>query len=515
MRKDIIQVFVFFFLLTQFLGMILPFQTSLFVPKAEAATPYITAFTTMSNSRLSFKGAVATSPVTAGSGGNLVLLGTGNTAPDTVIDNLFVGDQICFMGDAFLGCKNSTTSPGTTYLVSNIPGGTGSQFFAINTGLTGTMAVNDFVISTQSGYLTITFKPQTNIAIGDTIQIIVTSAAVGTSDGVPDNTGFDAAGFPANLLLGTGAYNGQCNYLGVSRCVNGTGFTINAATLSSGAGSTHTISITAGSALYNSTLYYIAIGDTNPANFAQNTLRFINPAPAAGHVRGNADSIPYSITMQTFTNTGSSSVISDKTIMKVAPNDGVFVSASIELSITYTINDSIGSSYVGVGSSGCPLGIGQTNSFSTTATTVPFGSILNLNAFYNATQTHTVVTNAGSGYLVTVQQDGLMSTGLGSSIQNTACDSGPCTSSTASPWNVATNNGFGYTLKTLAGNNSIVATTATAYRQFSTSPFALTNGGAIATAGDRFAVCYRLSIGLIQKTGFYYNKLTYIATPKF
>lgn len=509
MRKCTVYILIFFFVLAQFLGGILPFQSSFFVSQVEAATPYTQAYTTMTNSRLSFKGAVATSSVTTATGGNLVSIGTGNTAPDTVIDNLFPNDQICFLGSALTGCKNSAT--GTTYLVSNIPGGTGTQLFAINTGLTGTMNINDFVISTQSGVLTVTFQPRTNVAVGDTIQITIPAASSASTDGVPDSTGFDSAGLPANLLIGTGPENGQCNLVSIARCINTTGFTASAATLSTGAGSTHTITLQSTTILNNATTYTIAVGDSSPSTYAQTTLRFVNPAPASGHTRGSADT--YSITMYTWTNTGSTSINSDKTIMKIAPNDGVFVSANVELSITYTINDGIGASYVGVGSTGCPVTAGQTNSVATTATTVPFSSVLTLNSFYNATQTHTIVTNATNGYVLTVQQDGLMSTGLGASIQNTACDSGPCTSSTASPWNTATNNGFGYTLSNITGT-PIVATTATAYRQFSVTPFTITNASGPTTT-DRFATCYRLSVSTTQQTGFYFNKLTYVATPKF
>lgn len=500
MYRIFTRVFIFFFFIAQFLWGILPFSNTLFVPLVEASQPYQTGYVTMGNSRLSFKAAIAGA---LAANATLVTIGTGNTAPDTVIDNLFPNDQICFNGSAAAGCKNSNTS--TTYLVANIPGSTGSQLFSINTGLTGTMNTNDFVVSSQTGYMTVTFRPNQNIAVGDTIQIIIPAASSSSTDGIPDSTGFDSAGLPSNLLTGTNPNNGgDCNAGSVKRCLTttGSGFTASSATLNTGSGSTHTISIISSNALSAVNTYTITVGETNPSNYGQGTLRFVNPAPASGHTRGLADT--YSVTLQT----ASAGNLVDKTIMKVAPNDGVFVSANVELSITYTINDGVGSSYIGVGSSGCP---NHSNSIAATATTVPFGSILNVNTFYNATQTHSVVTNGTNGYVLTGQEDGVMTNLTSGTIVNTSCDSS-CTSSSGTSWSTATNNGFGYSLNSLTGSDA--ATSGTIYRQFSTSPVTIMSSSS-PTNLSRSAVCYRLSVNATQQTGFYFNKLTYVATPRF
>ena len=497
-NRSIVQIIVFFFLIGQFLWGLAPFQFNFSPQPVQASQPYATAYTTMTNSRLSFKGALA---VGMSTGANTITIG--NAAPDTVIDNLFPNDEICFNGSAGNGCKNSNT--GTTYLVNNIPGGTGSTLFSVNTGLTGSMNVNDFVVASQSSVLTITFKPNQTVGVGDTIQIIIPAAASNSADGIPDSTGFDAAGFPTNLLTGTNPNNGaDCNLGSVRRCLTATGAGFTPATATLTTGTTHTISITSSNALSASNTYTIAIGDTNPSNYAQRTLQFINPAPASGHTRGNADT--YSITLQT----QSGSFIPDKTIMKVAPNDGVLVSANVELSITYTIDDGGGASYLGVGASACP---NHVNTVATTASTVPFGSIVSTNSFYNATQTHYVVTNASNGYVVTAQQNGVMTNNVGATIASTTCDTGTCTSSTGGTWSTPTNNGFGYSLVNLSGTSDI-PTSGTVYRQFSTTATNIMSYSG-PTAGTRDAVCYRLSTSTTQQTGYYFNKLTYIATPKF
>lgn len=464
--------------------LLLIFIASLTAQSAHAAVPFTQAYNTLTNSRFSFKGSLNTA---IAAGGAIATI-TGSGFSDNDIDNLFNGDVICLNGNTGAGCIDQST-----FTVNNRLSNTS---FAFTPTLTGSAMAGDSVVSTQSGQMTITFRPTTNLASGSRIILSVPSASSGYNNGIPDSTGFDSAELPADLLAGTCAANA---------CFSASGFTVSAVAFTAGA-ATHTVNITTSAALNNTTTYSFTLGHASNAK-----LRFLNPSPSGtSHVAGVAD--VYSFTLASWDN--GQTVNYDSTNMKVAPIDGVFVSANVELSISYSINDS-GNGYGGnIGSSTnvtqCNGGT-FTTSVATTATTVPFGSILNFDTFYRAAQSHYVVTNATNGYTVTVKYDTPLTSGA-NQIADGTCD-GACTTTSEAAWATATNNGFGYTLGNITGTEA-AWTPGTSFRIFGTSPVSIMTK-ASQTSGARVATCYQLSVDATQPNGLYYNKLTYVATPRF
>ncbi|MCR4330079.1 MAG: hypothetical protein NUV65_06065 [Candidatus Roizmanbacteria bacterium] len=425
------------------------------------------AYTTLTNSRLSYYAKVGTT--TGANATNVIIANSGN--PDNNTYNIWPNDVLCFNNPASNGCSSQAT-----YTVASTP--TSTQI-AVTSAIANALTAGTAVVSTQSARLTVTFTPRTAIASGGYIRLSVASATSNYNDGIPDNSGFDV-----NKLT-TGNINTY---------VTPTGFTKSAATLTYGAGY-NVILMTLSSALNAGSSYSFVVGDVSDT-----TLRFINPAPSGTtHTRGIADS--YSIILQT---EDSSNNPQDKTITKVAPVDGVFVSATVEETISYTIAG------VNVSTSAC----GTTTSVTSTASSVPFGSIINTNTFYDAAQTHAITTNSANGYVLTAQYDQALSlNGAGvTTIPDTSCDTS-CTTGTPAAWATATNNGFGYTLANITGTEAAF-TNASGYKPFSSSAVTIMTKSS-STSGSQIYSCPRLSVSTSQQTGTYFNKLTYVATPKF
>jgi len=425
------------------------------------------AYTTMNNSRFSYYAKVGTT--TSAGATNLTIAGSGNSDNDTA--NIFPNDVLCFNNPASNGCSSQTT-----YTVASVP--TTTQI-GVTSAIADALTAGTAVVATQTARLTVTFTPTTAIASGGYIRLSIASATSNYSDGIPDSTGFDT-----NKLT-TGNINTY---------ITPTGFTKSASTMTYGAGY-NVILMTLSSALNAGSSYSFVVGDASNSIY-----RFINPAPTGTtHTRGIADS--YSIILQT---EDSGNNPQDKTIMKVAPVDGVLVSATVEETISYTIAG------VNISTSAC----GTTTSVTTTATSIPFGSVVNTDTFYDAAQTHAVTTNSSNGYTLTAQYDQALSlNGAGvTTIPDTSCDSS-CSTGTPGTWSTATNNGFGYTLANISGSDAAF-TNASGYKPFSSSAVTIMSK-ASSTSGSQIYSCPRLSVDSAQQTGTYFNKLTYIATPKF
>jgi len=456
----------------------------------EASVPFTQSYTTMSNSRFSYKARVGTSTVPQNT--SLVTIVTsGQNDNDT--NGIFIGDIICF-NNPDAGTKDGCQGQ-TTYTVNAVP--SGSQFNT-STNVSAAMTIGTGLVSTQSGRLTVTFKPTTLVNAGGFLRVTLPAATSDYADGIPDAAGFDAAKLPANLIGGGSSpqSGGSC---GTAICVTPTGFTVSTATLTSASGS-QTVLIGVGSTLSPGVQYSVALGHATDA-----TLRFLNPAPTGvSHQRGVSDSL--SVTLQS-EDSGNNAL--DRTIMKVNPVDGVFVSANVELSLSYTIS----------GRTSPVVGCGKTSVQSSTATAVPFGSISSFASFYDMSQTHSLTTNAYGGYILQAYQDGPLTAGNGSTIPNTACDSG-CTTTAATEWNTTSNYGFGYSLQIVSGgttpfnfNDSSRVFNARPFPTAS-SPITIFSNTAPAN-GHSLYTCYRLNVSSNYNAGLYYNKLTYIATPIF
>lgn len=456
----------------------------------EAATPFTQAYTTMSNSRFSYKARVGSSTVPQNT--SLVTIVTSGQS-DNDTNNLFIGDVVCF-NNPDAGTKDGCQGQ-ATYTVDSVP--SGSEFNTA-TNLSGALTIGTAVVATQSGRMTLTFKPNTLVPSGGYLRITIPAATANYADGIPDSGGFDSAKLPSNLIGGDSSpqTGGSC---GTDVCVTPTGFTVSTATLSSAA-SAHTVLIGIGSTLASGVQYSVALGHSSDA-----TLRFLNPSPSGtSHQRGVSDSLSVVLQSETSGNTAL-----DSTTTKVNPVDGVFVSANVELTLSYTIS----------GRTSPAVGCGKTSVQSSTATAVPFGSISSFASFYDMSQTHTLTTNAYGGYILQAYQDGPLTTTNGSTIPNTVCDSA-CTTTSSTEWNTTSNYGFGYSLQNVSGgttpfNWNDSARTFNA-RPFPTSSSPITIFSNTAPAnGHSLYTCYRLNVANTFTAGLYYNKLTYIATPIF
>jgi len=155
--------------------------------------------------------------------------------------------------------------------------------------------------------------------------------------------------------------------------------------------------------------------------------------------------------------------------------------------------------------------------FSFKISSLAIGLNLSPNTFSTATNTLTV-SAPGQGYAVTAYETAKLTKSGGSdTIPDTTCDSGPCTTTSASPWIVPTNNGFGYNVT--GNDHASDFTNSTYFRPF--PDFSL--GGTPATimttnaAGkNRVAtVTYQVSPSGSQAGGTYATQIIYIATPVY
>lgn len=454
----------------------------------KAETPFSTAYTTLTNSRFSYKAAL--SAAIAANVPYATIATSGQSDNNT--GNLFDGDVICingYSGGSANGCVGNTT-----YTINSVPDS--SHFGFTPSNGSNTASISDFIVATQAARITVTFTPTTTVPSGGFVKVIMPSATSNYANGIPDSTGFDAG------LLTTGNINSYTT----------TSFTKSATTLTYSS-STQIITMTLGAGgIVSGTSYTITIGDVSDTRY-----RFVNPSPSGtSHTRGVADS--YSVILQS---EDSSNVVQDKNTMKIAPIDGVEVSANVEMTISYTINDASNGYSGNVGNAvdvtQCRPSSTWTTTSASTATAVPFGSISGLDTqFYQVAQTHYIVTNAEAGFDLTVVADGPMYKDGGgvTSIPHTTCAASPCTDTSPAAWtDYAGYNGLGYTLGNITGTEAAF-TYSNGYKPFSTTARTVMSK-ASKSSGSRIASCYRLSVDTAQDTGYYWNKLTYVATPKF
>jgi hypothetical protein len=203
---------------------------------------------------------------------------------------------------------------------------------------------------------------------------------------------------------------------------------------------------------------------------------------------------------------------------------GTALTATVEgVSVSVTVTESMSFSIALVNSGSCTGDSGSPTAVTTTATTVPFGSIASSNAFYVGCHTLSVSTNGSGGYVVTTEENRSLKSTAGDYINDSVCDS-TCSESTGTAWATATNNGFAYScVGTHCATNSV-----TTYKQFAcTGADADCNPGTGAetiqtlasyndpVSADTAVVHYKLSISGTQAAGTYTNTITYVATPAF
>lgn len=497
LRKVLVKFVVAFFLVSLAQGFFLTSPV-----KLESAT-LTSASATLSNSRLSYRAGILGTP---GAGTAAVNIDTsGNADNDT--NHLFPGDTVCFSDSGENGCSDETD-----YTVSNI---VDTDTFNFTPGLVGALEATDLVIATQSGSLTIAFTTVSEIpTAGD---ILITLPAINTDnktcDGIPDTAasasvnGFDLKSVAAGDITTTGCTD--ANWVATE-------------TIACGSSSAdHTIRIdrqTAACAASSAITFTI---DSDPG--------VINPAPiSSGHTQGLADA--YTINIKT--RDGSDNTL-DEIDIKAAPVEAVLVSATVDETISFQVAG------LGIGSTAC----GQTTDVTTTAYSVPWGTLATADTFVDAAQQLTVSTNADGGYSVKVEENdqmgknGVACSGAGAGesvncIQDTTCSASGCDETTGYDWTAAaTYQGLGYSLENYDGtdasfvydSNDPCSSTAAA-GTFCAKTFAdqevpetkatiMTNASPVSSK-DVY-VCYRIAISATQPSGYYYNKVKYTATAIF
>ncbi len=460
----------------------------------EEGANFINASATLSNSRLSYRAGV-----TSGSNGSSTVTIDSSGNADNNTNHLFPRDIVCFTNAALSGCIGNQT-----YQVANI---VSSNVFNTTTPLNDNLDTLGYVMASQSAIHTITFTLANTVPVDGDILITIPAIDITgqTNDGLPDT----------NSSIATNGFD-----------LGGVG-TSNIAISSSGCGNNWTIvNVTAGTASTDHTIRIdrntnsCAAGSTITVTIGDASKKLINPAPiTTGHTQGIAD--VYTINVKT--RDGADNTLDEGNI-KVAIIEGVLVSANVEETLSVTI--------VGVnsGQNAC----GQTTDITTTATSVPWGTISNFGNFYHAAQTVTVSTNASSGYVVKIEEndqmgkDGKVCTGANagesdSCIQDTTCGTTACSESTSQDWTSTSYYGLGYSLQNVSGTDATFIYNESG-RTFSSKQFPDMESSETKqtimskntpVASSQVNLCYRLNVSATQPAGYYYNKVQLTATASF
>ncbi|MBU2542947.1 hypothetical protein KJ707_00040 [Patescibacteria group bacterium] len=461
---------------------------------------------TLSNPRLSFRGALTSGNTT---GSSIVIINTtANSYPSTSSAQLVEGD-VLRIGSA--GGLGSYTMASTSSLST----------FSITTGLSaGHADVGDDVISSQSAAQTVRFTTANAIANGRfriLVPALVNDAA--SSDGIPDGGFFDLGASAPTVTCPSNA-NATYDFFSVAQGNNG--------------------DATASAQTINGLDYHVfecaysgtgAVGTPfdGTTNGAITVTSLINPAPVTNHTTGVADK--HNIIVQ---HLNSSLVVQDTTTVGIGVIEAVKVTASVPAQITFKI----------IGVAKATTACGVSTNVMTTAATVPFGDVP-LDVFTNAAQTLTVSTNAVNGYSVTtiandqLGRNGGACAGDPTATGNTSCipdsrgDNTTMSHTAFDKWDANATKGFAYSL--FDSDNSINNGSAEAFNynigsgsctgaSYCAKQFADTEGSQVAqqifgsnTVADNenLFVCYRVIPATVTAAGNYENFITYTATATF
>lgn len=456
------------------------------------------ASATLSNPRLSYQAGVSATIAA----GNVVITISNSGNADNDTNHLFPNDPLTIGANTNINVNSVVDT--TTFTIDT----------ALGTGITSASKV----YASQSGSLTASFYTGSAIPVGGSIQIKVPaplgSVSGSPNDNLPDTATLANNGFDFNTITSA---NITCP----------TGFTVGTPVAGTGGPTSPHIFVCnwadGSSALPAGANLSVTIGSGSRG--------LINPAPATSHIQGQSDA--YNILVYTQSGVdGTGSTIEDVQV-KVAPDEGVLVSATVDETLSFTVA-AVTSANINAtcfGGSGAPAG----NLISSTATTIPFGSSILANTFYNAAQQLTVYTNAPGGYSVKVEEndqmgkDGNLCAGATAGeaencIKDTTCNGSACTETTSGEWSTNTNSGLGYSLTNVSPATDANFLYNESSRTFSAKQFPdqevsetkqviMSNGGIV--NGNSGCIVYRLAVSGTQPAGYYYNKVKYTASASF
>lgn len=437
-------------------------------PRVLDSANLTSASDTLETSRLSFYSALQGAHTT---GSTIITINNTDYASKSTA-NLFPGDTIIFTGSS------------NTYTVDQI---ISSTEFSITSGLAAADTDNgdQFYVKREATH-TVAFTTASAIPNG-AIRVRIKADTSNFNDGKPDQGGWD---FNSISNTDVTCPDDVASYYDF---VSGT------ATVSGGTGCP-------------SGYHCFECRYSGPGNPGQslsmtigNVTKLINPSPASDHSEGSADT--YSVIIE---NLDADDDVIDSTTVKVAVIESVRVTATVDPTISFIIQG------VTAGTSVC----GNTTDVTTTATSVPFGS-LSISSFTDLAQNLTVSTNADNGYVVTAVENDQLSRVDDDSVEIPDLVGGSHSSST--DWTSTSTKGFGYSLE-----NNDASSVAFQYndgggtfqaRQFpatseSESPVTIFSSNDVADNEDVY-VCYRAIISATQAAGDYWNTITYRATATF
>lgn len=499
-------------------GTTLSFSTgsfSFFHPETADVASFASASDTISNPRFSYVAGVSS----GSSGASNVDIDTVDTSSisDASTNHLFPGDSVCFTNSAFSGCQAQTN-----YTVANI---VDSNTFNVSSPLSAALDSNDYAVASQSAIHTVAFTTTNAIPTAGTI--LITIPAVNsdskTNDGMPDTAataatnGFDLGG------LGTSNVS-----VSSSGCANN--WTVTSVTDSDGS-TDHQI-------LISRSTNSCAAGSTITVTIGDSSKKLVNPAPTDEHTtQGVAET--YSINIKS--RDGGTNILDNSDVL-VAPVEGVFVSATIDESLSFTVAAI-------TANSGSYCGVTRTSSSpDSTAYSIPWGTLSTTYtaATHNAHQQLTVTTNARNGYEVYLQQtdqmgsNGNTCTGTAPSageytfssgicIRDTLCSASTCTETTLRDWGSDPSSypGLGYSMEDVTLTDSVfefddssatfnakqIADDQGGEDETASGAEIMSNTGT--TASSSSYICYRIDVPGNQPAGYYYNTVKYTATAVF
>lgn len=450
---------------------------SLLSPSFSFAANLTAARNTLQSSRMSFSGRVK-SPTVAGSSHIWIYTVASDPANSISTDGLKPGDSL------IIGGTNA-------YTIASI---IDADEFTITTTLAaGDADDTDVIYMKAKPMQVITFNTASAVN-GGFFQVLIPAAATGPNDAIPDTTGFDFGN--GSITATAAAATGYTFLTGVATASGATGCTAPANYHCVEFHYTGTGSVGAGVQLFIGT--------------SAGTNTMIAPAPSATRVANTADA--YTFKVRNFTNGSNPNTATptDEVTGKIAVIESVRVTATVDPSITFTIE----------GTNASTSHCGLTTDVTTTSASVPFG-VLTLNTFRTGAQKLTVSTNAVSGYAVTAIENERMSNLAASPsyIPDTTCDTGACTHLASAAWTTAAlHPGFGYTVAAVA-NAPTIAPTAPLYQHFPNiaaleAPFQIMSNATTANA-QAVDVCYKIAVDATQPAGNYENQVTYTATASF
>lgn len=449
---------------------------------------------TLSNARLSFRGALASGNTV---GSSIVTINTTAGAyPSTSSAQLVEGD-VARIGSA--GTLNSYTVASTSTLST----------FNITTALaSGDTEAGDDVISSISATQTVRFTTVNAIANGRfRVLVPALTSNAASADGIPDGGYFD---------FGASAPTVTCP-ADVSSTYDFVTGTATASTITIAGNDYHSFECA-----YSGTgAVGTAFDGTSQGAITINSL--INPAPKTNHTTGTADT--YNIIIQQL-DAVSTLNVQDSTTVTVGVIEAVKVTATVPPQLTFKV---LG---LASGVSAC----GTNTTVTTTSAAVPFGEIA-IDAFSHAAQSLTVSTNATNGFVVTaiendqLGKDGGVCTGDSTAtdcIRDSIGNNSTMSHTTSDEWTSTSAKGFGYSLHdvntTTTEAFSYNTSSGTCTGTFCARQFADEEGSQTAqtifsstTVSDNqnLYVCYRIVANTTTQAGNYENYIRYTATATF